>query len=98
MGNIQTLITKKYTFTLGGIEFSVKWLAKEKVKDIQGYQIEILKIEGLVLTHRLRKLLNIVPQQGFPKQWTQIFFLIFKNVHKRPLKLYDRWFNHFLTK
>jgi hypothetical protein len=47
MDNIQTLSTEEEVFSIEDIEFGVKWLAKGKAKDIEGYQAKILKIGGL---------------------------------------------------
>ena len=51
-----------------------------KAKYIEGYQVEILKIGGLVLIPHIRKLFNQVVKQGFPKPWTQSLIIpIFKS-------------------
>lgn len=67
MNNIQTLITKEEIFTLEDIEFGVKQLAKGKAKDIEDYQIDILKVGGFVLILHIHKLFNLAVMQGFPK-------------------------------
>ena len=50
MDTIPIVPTKEEFFSLDDIEFGVKWLANGKVKDIEGYQGEILKSEGQSLS------------------------------------------------
>ena len=64
--NIQTLLTTKEVFSLEDIDFGVKRLANGKSKYIEGYQVEILKIGGLVLILHIQKLFNLVVKKGFP--------------------------------
>jgi len=56
-------------FSLEDIEFGVKDLANGKSKDIEGYQVEILKMGGSVLIPHIHKLFNLAMTQGFPKPW-----------------------------
>ena len=65
------------------MDFGVKSLANGKSKDIEGYQAEILKIEGHVLNPHIDKLFNIAVKQGFPTTWTQNLIIpIFKSGDK----------------
>jgi hypothetical protein len=50
MDTIPIVPTKEEVFSLDDIEFRVKRLANGKAKDIEGYQAEIFKIEGLSLS------------------------------------------------
>jgi hypothetical protein len=80
MDTIPIVPTKEDFFSLDDIEFGVKRLANGKVKDIEGYQDEIFKIEGPILIPRIQKLFNLVDKKGFPKPWTQSLIVhIFKN-------------------
>jgi hypothetical protein len=45
-------------FYLEDIEFGVKWLEKGKVKDIKGFQVEILKSGGHILIPYIHKIFN----------------------------------------
>ena len=81
--NIQTLLTKKSVFSLEDIDFRVKCLANRKAKDIEGYQVEILKTGGPIVIMHIHKLFNITVKQGFPTPWTQsLIILIFKSDDK----------------
>jgi hypothetical protein len=76
--------TKDEVFSIEDIKFGVKWLSKGKAKDIERYQVEILKIGGPVLIPHIYKLFNLAIQQGFPKPWTQSLVIpIFKSRDKR---------------
>ena len=68
--NFETLLTMEEVFSLEDIDFGVKRLTNGKAKEIKGYQIEILKIGGLVLNPHIHKLFNQAVKQGFPKPWT----------------------------
>jgi hypothetical protein len=65
------LSLQRKKFSLDDIEFGVKQLANGKAKDIEGYQVEIFKIEGPILISHIHKLFNLAVKQGFPKPWTQ---------------------------
>ena len=78
--NFETLLTIEEVFSLEDIDFWVKHLAIEKAKDIEGYQVEILKIGGRVVISHIHKLFNQAVKQGFPKPWTQSLIIpIFKS-------------------
>ena len=64
--NIQTLLTTKEFFSLEDIDFGVKRLANKKSKDIESYQVEILKIGGPFLILHIHKPFNIAVKKGFP--------------------------------
>ena len=59
METIPIVPTKEEVFSLDNIEFGVKRLANGKTKDIEGYQVEIFKIEGLILIPHIHKLFNL---------------------------------------
>jgi hypothetical protein len=83
MDNIPNNYTKDEVFFIEDIKFEVKQLSKGKAKDIEGYQVEILKIGGPILTPHIHKLFNLAIQQGFPKRWNQILIVpIFKSRDK----------------
>jgi hypothetical protein len=65
--NIQNVSIEKKLFSIEDIEFWVKWLTRGKYKDIEGYQVEILKIGGPILIPNIHKLFNLVVKKGFPK-------------------------------
>ena len=71
MDNLETLLTTKEVFSLEDTDFGVKHLENGKAKDIEGYQVEILKIGGHVLIPHIHKLFNQAVKKGFPKPWTQ---------------------------
>ena len=72
---------------LEDIDFRVKHLANGKAKDIEGYQVEILKIGGPIL--HIHKLFNLAVKQWFPTPWTQILIIhIFKSGDKNDLSNY----------
>ena len=80
MDNFETLLTTKEVFSLEDIDFGVNRLANGKAKDIEIYEVKILKIGGPVLTPHIHKLFNEVVKQGFPKPWTQSLIIhIFKS-------------------
>jgi len=80
MDNFETLLTTKEVFSLEDIDFEVNWLANGEAKDIEGYQVEILKIGARILIPHIQKLLNQVVKQGFHKPWTQCLIIPnFKN-------------------
>jgi hypothetical protein len=80
MNTIPIVPTKDDIFSLDDIEVRVKWLANGKAKDIEGYQVEIFKIEGHILIPHIHKLFNLAVKQGFPKPWMQSLIVpIFKN-------------------
>ena len=60
----------KEIFSLEDIDYGVKRLANGKDKDIEVYQVEILKIGGPVLIPHIHKLFNQAVKKGFPKPWT----------------------------
>lgn len=70
ISNIQTLPTTEEFFSLEDMDFGIKRLAIGRAKDIEGYQVEILKIGGHVLSTHIHNLFNLVVKQGFPKPWT----------------------------
>ena len=81
--NIQTLLTMKEVFSLEDIDFGVKRLENGKDKEIEGYQAEILKIGGHVLSPYIHKLFTVVVKQVFPTPWTQSLIIpIFKSADK----------------
>jgi len=49
MNNFETLLTTKKVFSLEEIDFGLNRLENGKVRDIEGYHAEILKIGGFVL-------------------------------------------------
>ena len=53
-------------FSLKDTTFRIKHLMNGKTKDIEGYQIEILKIGGFVLIPHIHKILNLIVKQDFP--------------------------------
>ena len=79
--NFETLLTtKKEVFSLEDIDFGVKRLENGKAKDIEGYQVEILKIRGPILIPHIHKIFNQEVKQGFHKPWTQSLIIpIFKS-------------------
>ena len=60
MENIPNFSTKDEVFSIEDIKFGVKQLAKGKAKNIEGYQVEILKIGGPILILYNHKLFNLV--------------------------------------
>jgi len=58
MDNFETLLATKEVFSLEDIDFGVNHLSNGKAKDIEYYQVEILKIGGLVLIPDIHKLFN----------------------------------------
>ena len=79
--NIQTLLTTKEVFSLEDIDFGFKLLANGKDKDIEGYQVKILKIGGHVLISHIHKFFNLVVKQGFPTPWIEsLIICIFKMI------------------
>ena len=73
-------------FSLEDIDLGVKHLENGKFKDIEGFQVEILKFVGLVLIAHIHKLFNQAVKQGFPKPWTQSLIIpIFKSGHEIQL-------------
>ena len=82
---LTTLITwtKEHVFSLEDVEFSINKLGNVKAKDIEGYQVEILKMGISILIPRLQNSLNLVVKHGFPQLWTQSLIVpIFKNGDK----------------
>ena len=80
MDSLETLLTMKEVFSLEDIKLGVNRLANGKAKDIEGYQVEILKIRGPVLIPHIHKFFNQVVKQGFPKRWTESLIIpIFKS-------------------
>ena len=47
--------------------FSLEHLANGKAKGIEGYQAQIIKIEGPILIHHIHKFFNLAVKQGSPK-------------------------------
>ena len=67
-------------FSLEDIYFGVKRLKNGKAKDIEDYQVEILKTVGPFLIPHIHTLFNQAFKQGFPKPWTQSLIIpIFKS-------------------
>ena len=70
-------------FSLEDIDFGIKRLMNGKVKDIEGYQVELLKIGGYILIPHIHKVFNLAIKQGFRKPWTQSLIIpIFKSDDK----------------
>jgi hypothetical protein len=67
MDTIPIFPTKDEFFSLDDIEVRVKRLSNGKSKNIQGYQDEIFKFIGPILSHHIHKFFNLVVKQGFPK-------------------------------
>jgi len=59
----KSLLLRKM-FLLFKTEFEVKFLSKGKSKDIEGYEIEILKIGGPILIPHIHKLFNLEIKQS----------------------------------
>ena len=75
---------------LGDINFRFKHLANTKSKDIEFYQVKILKIGGHILIPHIHKLFNLVVKQGFPTPWTKILIIhIFKSGYKNDPSNYQ---------
>jgi hypothetical protein len=55
----QNFLQKMMFFSIKDINFGVKQLANGKVKNIKGYQAEILKIEGPILIPHIHNLFNL---------------------------------------
>ena len=88
--NFETLLTTKEVFSLEDIDFGVKRLENGKAKDIEGYQVEILKIGGPILIPHIHKLSNLEAKKGFPKPWTQSLIVpIFKSSNKNNSSNYQ---------
>ena len=80
---IKTLLTTKEFFSLEDKYFWVKCLGNGKSKDIEGYQVEILKFGLLVLIMHIHKLFNLMVKQWFPTPWSQrLIISIFKSGNK----------------
>ena len=64
-----TLITpiKEDLFSLDDIESGINKLANGTTKDIEGYQVEILKMGRSILIPYLPKILNLAVTHGFPR-------------------------------
>ena len=58
MDNLATPLTTKEVFSLEYIKFGINRITNGKAKDIEGYQVEILKIGGPVLIPHIHKLFN----------------------------------------
>jgi hypothetical protein len=58
----------------------VKHLAKGKVIDIDGYHMEILKIEGSIIIPRLHNQFNIAVKEDITKLWTKSLIVPFIKV------------------
>lgn len=56
-------------FNIEDIEFGIKFLAKGKIEDTEGYQAEILKIGSSILIPHIQSLFNILIKDDFPKFW-----------------------------
>ena len=70
-------------FSLDDIESGINNLTNGKAKDIEGYEVEILKMGRSILIPYLHKLLNLVVTHGFPQLWTQSLIVPkFKNGYK----------------
>ena len=93
MDNFETLLTTKEVLSLEEIDFGVNLLANGKAKDIEGYQVEILKIGGPVLIPHIHKLFNQAVKQGFPKPWTQslIIPILKVGIQITPLIIEQLW-------
>ena len=77
-----------------------KCLTNGKAKDIEGYQVEILKIGGHVLIPHIHKLFNLSVKKGFPTPWNQILIIsIFKSGYKNdPSNYHTIMIIHLLAK
>ena len=81
LNNIPKVSAEDEVFSIEDIKFGVKRLANGKTKDIEGYQVEILKIGGPIC--HIHKLFNSTVKQAFPKIWTQSLIVpIFKSGDK----------------
>lgn len=100
LGSIQTLVIKQQVFTVNDIEFGVEHLAKEKVKDNKGYQVEVLKTGGFVLIIHIHKIFKTVVKHEFPKAQTQsLIVFTFKIGDRNNLSNYRTIIiSHVLTK
>ena len=75
----ETLLTMKEVFTLEDINFRVKHLENGKAKDIEGYQVEILKIGG----PHIHKPFNQVSSKGSLNLGLKASLSLFLNVGKQ---------------
>lgn len=83
MGTILNTLIKEDIFSLEDMEFWIKCLSNGKIRDIEGYQVEIFKMERSILIPSIHKPLNLIVKQGFPKPWMKRFIvLIFKSGDK----------------
>jgi len=69
MGTVFDTPIKEYIFSFEDIYFRINNLANGKVKDIEGYQVEVFKIGISILIPHLHLLLNLVVKHGIPKMW-----------------------------
>ena len=67
MENIPNSSTKDTLFSIKEITLGVKRISKGKSKDIEGYQVEILKIGGPILIPHIHNLFNLAVKKGFPR-------------------------------
>ena len=83
MGTTSIPPTNEDVFYLDDIESGINKLTNGKAKDIEGYQVGILKMGRSILIPHLHKLLNIAETHGFPQLWKQRLIVpIFKNEDK----------------
>jgi len=83
MENIIRTPIKHDIFSLEDNESRINKLTNGKVKGIEGYQVEILKLGRYILIPHLHKLINSSIKHGFHKTWTQSLIVpIFKNGDK----------------